>query len=241
MNIANKKPLLQIDWGFFRDIPIGDVAETLGIEVNNKGFFKCPSHNDRKPSAQIRPRTNTWCCYTCGHGTGGSPIDLVMASEGVGALDAVKFLNQYFPGGIKEVQSAQEESVEIPYISPEMLKNIGLRRNPFLEHHVKMLQNVDESGKAEFDKKDIQLAYIDAAELVIEKLVEYRDAKRQYAEGVLKEFPELDIDAKMCIRSATSKKVAEAEALLELFREFVAQNSSLENKTPWAEEYEKDA
>lgn len=82
-------------WEKARSIPIGEVARALGLP-RSSGSMNCPSsdHRDRQPSFSIDALRNRCFCFGCGRG--GSSIDLVTLTLGIGAADAVRWLSERF-------------------------------------------------------------------------------------------------------------------------------------------------
>lgn len=235
--IKRTKDVFDLD--FFRSIPIDSVAEILGIEVNKKGFFPCPAHNDTKPSAQIRYKSNRWCCYVCGDGSSKSTIDLVMATEGLNFTDAVYFLNNYFPGGIKNPK-IEEDTLLPPYMPPEILKLIGLKKDPFASCNVKSTKNI-ENRQFVFSQETLRLSYEEAAQLVIEKLLEYKKTWSDYTKNILQNFPKLDEKAISHIAEVSSEQTRQIEYYLEVYRDFLKEVArKAEYKSPWTENSEQE-
>ena len=63
------------DIQMLRDLPIGEVAERLGLQVNGRGQCLCPFHDDHHPSMALG-RHNQYRCFVCD--AHGDVIDLVM-------------------------------------------------------------------------------------------------------------------------------------------------------------------
>lgn len=244
--IARAKPNMDIDFSFFRtEVPIEEVADILGIEVNKHGRFLCPCHNDTNPSAHLRPNgKNTWRCYTCGD-VGGSPLDLVAAVEGISIRDAAFFLDRYFPGGISEKAKQETENyLSPPYISVEMLKKIGLKKNPFSVFNIKGQINIDNEKKDVFENKQLLLNLDDAANVVIDKLTEYINDRASYMEQLFAEFPKLDNSAKDYIKTIIASDINNAQTLLSTFREYVcnlAEQKTVIDINPWDVQEEREA
>ena len=61
-NIKIKTRARSYDWDYFRAIPIREVLDLLGFEVNSQNRFLCPCHNDRRPSANVidKGSDNRW-------------------------------------------------------------------------------------------------------------------------------------------------------------------------------------
>lgn len=77
-------------------IPMRDLAERYGIEVNNKNFCCCPFHNEKTPSMRIYE--HTFYCFGCGAKR--SPIDFIMKIEQVDFKTACKRLDEIYNLGI---------------------------------------------------------------------------------------------------------------------------------------------
>lgn len=74
-------------------VSMGDVLARYGLEVNSKGFMKCPFHaggNEKTPSFQLR-KNNTFKCFGCD--ANGSVIDFVMRMEGCSFKQAIEKLD----------------------------------------------------------------------------------------------------------------------------------------------------
>ena len=63
-----------------QDLPIGKVAQALGLKVNGQKAI-CPFHDDSNPSLCLRKSTNRYRCFVCG--AHGGVIDLVMSTQPV--------------------------------------------------------------------------------------------------------------------------------------------------------------
>src|SRR5690606_6176963 len=53
-------------------LPIETVLRHYGLTPDRQHRLLCPFHNDKTPSLQIYPKTNTYCCFSsnCTAGTG---------------------------------------------------------------------------------------------------------------------------------------------------------------------------
>lgn len=227
-----------VDWAFFNAIPIEEVAEILGIEVTKNHFFLCPSHVDSKPSAQLRTKTNRWCCYACGDGKTKSVLDLVMEKENVNIYEAAKFLNQYYPGGIIEKipEKKEKEELKPPFISNELLKEIGLDNNPYRIVNMKGIANLDGDNKVFTPLKKLQLAYEDATNLILDKLTEYQNSLKKYANDIFIKFPALDNHAKQYILKETQEKCDYIQGYVNIFRDYNIKLAQENEPSPWVEE-----
>ncbi|MCP9491974.1 MAG: CHC2 zinc finger domain-containing protein [Solirubrobacteraceae bacterium MAG38_C4-C5] len=76
------------------EISLERLVEAFGVELHKQGsdlVGRCPFHEDRTPSLVVTPHKNLWHCMgACDRG--GSPIDWVMAAEGVSFRHAVELL-----------------------------------------------------------------------------------------------------------------------------------------------------
>lgn len=53
-------------------LSISNVLEHYNLQANKNGMLHCPFHDDKTPSLQVYPNTNTFCCFSsnCEAGTG---------------------------------------------------------------------------------------------------------------------------------------------------------------------------
>ena len=78
-------------------IPIEAVADRLGMKVRGR-TARCPypEHDDRNPSFRLYPEENRCWCHRCGKG--GTVIDLVSLTFGLGVGEAIQWLRTEFGG-----------------------------------------------------------------------------------------------------------------------------------------------
>ncbi|MCC6690493.1 MAG: hypothetical protein IT235_03070 [Bacteroidia bacterium] len=59
-------------------------AVVLGLKADKNHRLCCPFHNDKTPSLQVYPKTNTWTCFNsnCNAGSRGQ-IDFIMKKENI--------------------------------------------------------------------------------------------------------------------------------------------------------------
>ena len=76
-----------------QDLPIGQVAENLGLKVSQNKCL-CPFHNDTRPSLTLNRKTNRYHCFVCG--SKGDVISLVANSQDWCFYDACKWLANQF-------------------------------------------------------------------------------------------------------------------------------------------------
>lgn len=78
-----------------REIPIQDVCQSLGIQVQNRGGrYWCKLRDERTASTILHPEKNTF--HDFGSGQHGDAIDMVSTVLGVGKGDAIRFLADTF-------------------------------------------------------------------------------------------------------------------------------------------------
>lgn len=93
-------------------LPMRDVAEHYGLEVNRSGDVLCPFHNDSKPSMHVYPGTRGWWCFVCNEG--GSVIDFVEKLYHINARQAaIRLDNDFHLGLTMERPDPREVSREI--------------------------------------------------------------------------------------------------------------------------------
>ena len=66
-----------------RRLSIAQVLQHYGLKPDKNNRLVCPFHQDRTPSLQIYPATNTYCCFSsnCSAGTGDA-IQFIELKEG---------------------------------------------------------------------------------------------------------------------------------------------------------------
>ena len=78
-----------------RDLPIEEVAQQLGLEVNGHHKALCPFHDDHHASLSFNARNNSCRCFVCmDHSLG--TIDLVMRLKHVDFIVATRWLADRF-------------------------------------------------------------------------------------------------------------------------------------------------
>lgn len=230
-------PKLNIDWEHFRsDIDIAEVADLLGVEMVGKGgTFFCPSHNDiNKPSAKIRPKSNTWHCFTCG--AGGTCLDLVQSVNGGTILEAAQYLEAVYPGGIEIVGEVQEQEREYEIPEP-VLRQIGLKKNPFTVQTVRIpisMSEVDSNKSAVvYEQRKFTIDPLQAAELVLDHCVDYYNKHMRMSQQIKKFYPDLGKEAFLYMEEKNKADLAPIAALAEDMRDIIAKNAK--EYLPWDE------
>lgn len=72
-------------------LTMAEVIKHYGLKADKQNRLKCPFHNDRTPSLQVYPKTNTYCCFrsNCQAGTGDA-IQFIELYEKCGKHEALK-------------------------------------------------------------------------------------------------------------------------------------------------------
>ena len=71
-----------------------DIFNRYGIEINNRGFVKCPFHAEKTPSLKIYKNNTKYHCFGCGFN--GGVIDFVMKYFNITFKQAINKLNYDF-------------------------------------------------------------------------------------------------------------------------------------------------
>lgn len=216
---------MRIDWDFFRkNVDLEEVLHLLNIKTDRTGTFYCPSHADvNHPSAKIRPSRNTWKCFTCGAGS--TCLDLVAAVNGTNIREAALFLNEYFPGGIEEVETKENKTPVIPI---DLLSKIGLSYNPFTKKKIRTFAGYDQDGKPKyneattFQEEDVRWEMC-AAELILAKCAEYQQKMKNYRDHMFKFFPGLDQNARDYILERTEEEIISVRMLQETLLDYICE------------------
>lgn len=80
---------MALDVDAARAVPVTRVAAALGLEVNARGYTRCPFHEDRTPSLHLNDRKSRAFCNVCSRSWDG--IALAREVSGVSFPDAVRF------------------------------------------------------------------------------------------------------------------------------------------------------
>lgn len=75
-------------------VPMQQVVEYYGLQVNRKGLCLCPFHHDTDPSLKVYPDGKGFYCFTCG--TGGDQIKFAALYQGISNAEAAKELAASF-------------------------------------------------------------------------------------------------------------------------------------------------
>jgi len=101
-----------------QQLTISQVLSRYNLKPDKNNRLKCPWHNDKTPSLQIFPKTNSWTCFSsnCNAGSGDA-IEFCVKMEGdkhKGILVAQSLVN---PGGSPATTTQQNQVQELPRIA----------------------------------------------------------------------------------------------------------------------------
>lgn len=87
-----------------QNLSILEVVKHYGHSPNRNHLINCPFHEDKTPSLQLYPKTNTWHCFGCGKGT--DQIDFIQLKENCSKHEAINKAKEL----VKCPQSTNQQS-----------------------------------------------------------------------------------------------------------------------------------
>lgn len=96
--MGGQMKLRDLAYAVRQSVTARQVAESIGLHPDSKGFCKCPLHGEKTGSMKLYPGSRGWYCFGCHQG--GSVIDLVMLYYGLDLAGAVELLNDDFNLGL---------------------------------------------------------------------------------------------------------------------------------------------
>jgi DNA primase (bacterial type) len=112
-----------------QSVTAAQVAESIGVHPDSKGFCRCPLHGEKTGSMKVYPGNRGWYCFGCHQG--GSVIDLVMLYYGDDLRGAVRRLNDEFALGLPVDGDATREQQEAARRRAEEREREKKRREAF--------------------------------------------------------------------------------------------------------------
>jgi DNA primase catalytic core len=93
-------------------LPIKKVLSHYQLKPDRNNMLRCPFHDDKKPSLQIYPETDTWCCFStnCEADTGDG-IEFIQLIEGCNKHEAI--LKAQELAGLSTAKAGQAENGQI--------------------------------------------------------------------------------------------------------------------------------
>ena len=85
-------------------VDIKEVADSIGLKVNARGFCLCPFHGDKNPSMSVK--NHRFRCFACG--ASGDAIDLYGRFCNVDPMTATEAVAK-FAGGIEQFQDGNDD------------------------------------------------------------------------------------------------------------------------------------
>jgi DNA primase len=119
-----------------QQLTIQTVLNHYGIKSDKNGMAKCPFHNDKTPSLQIYPKSNTYCCFSsnCNAGTG-DQIQFIELQEKQGKHQAIL--------KAKELLGVKTESLNDIFQKLKQNVNKSPRAKQYIESRNLSLQNLE--------------------------------------------------------------------------------------------------
>jgi len=108
-------------------LPINTVFKHYHLQCDRNHRLKCPFHDDKTPSMQVYPKTNTWTCFSsnCTAGSG-DQVDFIMKMEGISKHEAI-LKAKGLAGHINDTASTSQQkkpSSKRSSLSPEQRSKI---------------------------------------------------------------------------------------------------------------------
>jgi len=106
-------------------LPINTVLKHYGLQFDRNRRLRCPFHDDKTPSMQVYPKTNTWTCFSsnCTAGSG-DQVDFIMRMEKISKHEAImkaKVLAGHIDPVPQQKRSSMKESSQFPEQRSELL------------------------------------------------------------------------------------------------------------------------
>jgi DNA primase len=107
-----------------------DIVEVVGdfVTLKKKGqnmWAPCPFHNEKSPSFSVSPAKGIYKCFGCGKA--GNSVQFIMDVEGIGYVEALKYLARKYAIEIEEEVSPElnqaQSARDSQYILSEFAKN----------------------------------------------------------------------------------------------------------------------
>ena len=105
-------------------LPINLVLKHYHLQCDRNLRLKCPFHDDKTPSMQVYPKTNTWTCFSsnCVAGSG-DQVDFIMRMEEVSKHEAILKAKELV-GHMDPVPQQKRPSTKESSLSPEQRSQI---------------------------------------------------------------------------------------------------------------------
>ena len=119
-----------------QQLTIQTVLNHYGVKSDKNGMANCPFHNDKRPSLQVYPKSNTYCCFSsnCSAGTG-DQIQFIELKEKQGKHQAIL--------KAKEMLGVKIESLNDIFQKLKQNVNKSPRAKQYIESRNLRLQNLE--------------------------------------------------------------------------------------------------
>ncbi len=126
------------------------VGEFVNLKRAGSGYRGlCPFHNEKSGSFMVTPAKNIFKCFGCGKG--GDSVRFIREIEGVGYVEALKFLAKKYNIEIEEVAMTAENIEEKNRI--DALNIINVRAQKFFQDQLFETDKGIDTGIAYFEKR----------------------------------------------------------------------------------------
>ncbi len=126
------------------------VGEFVNLKRSGSGYKGlCPFHNEKSGSFMVTPAKNIFKCFGCGKG--GDSVRFIREIEGIGYVEALRFLAKKYNIEIEEVALTPENLEEKNRI--DALNIINVRAQKFFEQQLFETDRGIDVGLAYFDKR----------------------------------------------------------------------------------------
>lgn len=275
--IDNNENNIEIDWDYYKNIPIEDVMQIIlddaygmntnkskiYISVNENNRFRgkclCPFHNDTNPSGNIiRDESYNYrkgqygiknFFYCPVDNICANPIDVVSKYYDCSIKDAIlKYLAPSFPNGItyknNEQQDIEEDDIdELPYIQPEILKEIGFNKDPFKFIKIKDIYKIPENKSEKYYKNiNYEPEVLEVCDMLIERFINKIDEINNFNNEILNKYPKLQSEysnALLYINDKKQEKIKQYTAYIGILRDYIKDyeekycQGNIDKSLPW--------
>ena len=126
------------------------VGEFVNLKRSGSGFKGlCPFHNEKSGSFMVTPAKNIFKCFGCGKG--GDSVRFIREIEGIGYVEALRFLAKKYNIEIEEVALTDENLAEKNRI--DALNIVNVRAQKFFQDQLFTTDKGIDIGIAYFEKR----------------------------------------------------------------------------------------
>ena len=95
-------------------LDIREVLDHYHLRMDRWNRVCCPWHDDKRPSLQIYPKTNTWTCFSskCGAGSG-DVIELIQRMDQCNKHEAIKKAKTFLTMTIQQNTESREVGTSV--------------------------------------------------------------------------------------------------------------------------------